>query len=397
MNLPYLTANLPGIGGQLKAFPEDFVVEEVPLYPASGEGQHIYAIIEKRGISTYAAVKEMARALKIAPVSIGYAGLKDAHAITRQTVSISNVKEEAVRALNLPKIQVLHITRHRNKLKVGHLAGNRFVIRVRQVTEEALPAAQAVLDVLAAKGAPNYFGEQRFGLRRNTHRLGELLVRNNLAEFVPEYLGRPQEGEAEYIQAVRRLVDENRWAEALAQWPPNLSDEGRVLAALVKAEGRLDVVHRALDKKLRGLFVSAYQSELFNGLLVERLATFDQLEPGDVAYIHGKGASFVVEEAAVEQPRADRFEISPSGPLFGPKMLLAQGEPGRREQAVLAEQGLTPDDFSIEGFKVRGARRPYRLQIKNPQTGWDDGLVVSFELEPGAYATTVMAEIMKTG
>ncbi len=395
LRLPYLTAGQPGIGGQLKAEPEDFFVEEIPLYHPSGQGQHIYVEIEKRGLSTYAAINILARALNMSPGAIGYAGLKDAHAITRQTFSIDRATPEAVAAINLPNLKILRVNRHQNKLKIGHLAGNRFVIRVRQVTEAALPLAEAILATLTEKGVPNFFGEQRFGRRANTHLLGELLIRGDTANFVAEYLGRPQPYEAPHIQAARQLVDEDRLAEALAQWPGNLPDERRVLAAVVKAGGPSEAAIEALDTKIMSFFVSAFQSELFNELLVKRLDSLDRLQGGDVAYIHGKGACFIVQDVAVEQPRADRFEISPSGPLFGPKTLLAQGAPGQQEQAILAARGLTINDFKLPRLKLQGARRPYRIHLKQAKVWWDDGLLVSFELQPGAYATTVMAEVMK--
>ena len=157
-----------------------------------------------------------------------------------------------------------------------------------------------------------------------------------------------------------------------------------------------DVAFNALNKKLKGFFVSAFQSVLFNQLMADRLNTVDMLQNGDIAYIHSKGAAFLVEDAAVEQPRANSFEISPSGPLFGTKTLLAEDEPGQRERAAMAEHNLSLDSFKIPGLKIYGARRPYRIQAKQPNIWWDDGLMVSFELEPGAYATTVLAEIMKT-
>jgi tRNA pseudouridine13 synthase len=395
MNLPYLTADLPGIGGKLKHYPEDFFVEEIPLYQASGEGQHIYAEIEKIGLSTYAAIKMIAQALKIPPATIGYAGLKDAQAVTRQTLSIDKVAPEAVKALSFPQIKILSVRNHTNKLKPGHLAGNRFVIRVREVSQEAVPAAEAVLEVLTKRGVPNFFGEQRFGNRNNTHRLGELLVRKNVDEFVAEYLGRPQAHEALHIQAARQLIDERRWADALAQWPGKLSDERQVIAAIHKAEGQLDVAFKVLNKRAKSLFVAAFQAYLFNILLSERLDRLDQLQDGDVAYIHQKRASFIVRDAAVEQPRADAFEISPSGPLFGLKTLLAEEEPGRRERAILAEHHLLPEDFRVPGLKIQGARRPYRFRLNEARIWWEDGLMISFALQPGAYATTVMAEIMK--
>lgn len=395
LQLPYLTAGQPGIGGQLKTEPEDFFVEEIPLYHPSGQGQHVYVEIEKRGLSTYAAINILARALNISPGAIGYAGLKDAHAVTRQTLSIDRVTPEAVLALNLPNLKILHVNRHQNKLKIGHLAGNRFIIRVRQVTEADLPITEAILAALTEKGVPNFFGEQRFGRRSNTHLLGELLIRGDAANFVAEYLGRPQPYEAPHIQAARQLVDEGRLAEALAQWPGNLPDERRVLAAIVKAGGQPEVAFEALDTKIKNFFVSAFQSELFNELLVKRLDNLDRLQDGDVAYIHSKGACFIVQDAMVEQPRADRFEISPSGPLFGPKTLMAEGVPGQQERAVLSARDLSVNDFKLPRLKLQGARRPYRIQLKQAKVWWDEGLLVSFELQPGAYATTVMAEVMK--
>jgi len=395
MNLPYLTAELPGIGGELKVTPEDFFVEEIPLYLPSGTGQHIYAEIEKRGQSTYAAVRNIAQALGISPRAIGHAGLKDAQAITRQTISIDRVTPEAVQALDLSNIKVLKVNRHRNKLRTGHLAGNRFAIRVRNVSEDGIATAKAVLDVLGKKGVPNFFGRQRFGNRANTDKLGKLLISDDAPEFVAEYLGRPQPHEAPPVQAARRLIDEGNWAEALASWPRMLSDERRALAAINNANGQLDVIFETLNPKIKGFFVSAFQSRLFNQLLSDRLDQIGQLEDGDVAYIHGKGAVFVVKNARIEQPRADRFEISPSGPLFGPKTVMAEGIPGQKEEAVLAKYQLTPGDFNISGLKIRGTRRPYRFKLEDIKIWWDEGLMVSFVLPPGAYATRVMAEIMK--
>lgn len=395
MDNPYLTADLPGIGGTLKTVPEDFIVEEIPLYPPAGTGQHVFATIEKRGLSTYAAMRKIAQALGVTPKDVGCAGLKDAHAITRQTISINLTSPEAVSALEIPNIKILSAARHHNKLKTGHLSGNRFVIRARHVEPAAVGVAQKIVTRLTEAGVPNFFGDQRFGNRGNTDRLGESLVRNNAARFVTEYLGQPQPTESLRVQRARRLVDEQQWEEALAQWPKELPDERRALARLVNSGGQFEAAMYSVNPKMKSLFVSAFQARLFNMLLTQRLDSLGRLENGDVAFIHGKGASFLVEDAAAEQPRADRFEISPSGPLFGLKTLLAEQSPGRRERALLAEHNLSPEDFKVPGLKIRGARRPYRFELKQPNIWWDDGLMVSFELQPGAYATTVMAEIMK--
>src|SRR5688572_17141820 len=131
--LPYLTTHIAGIGGEIKSRPEDFVVEEVPLYAPSGEGTHIYFQIEKHQLTTMQAIQQIARALGRAPRDIGYAGLKDAEAITRQMFSIEHIDPDKVTKLDLPRIRVLEVSKHRNKLKLGHLCGNKFFIRLRNV------------------------------------------------------------------------------------------------------------------------------------------------------------------------------------------------------------------------------------------------------------------------
>ena len=187
----YLTADLPGIGGVIKERVEDFVVEELPLYEPSGVGEHTFFEIKKEGLATFQAVRAIAQALRVPPAHVGYAGLKDAQAVTCQVLSVQGVPPEVVAALQLPHIQVLWAKRHRNKLKVGHLRGNRFSVRIRGVQPSSLPAGQAILDVLAHRGVPNRFGAQRFGQRGNSARLGEALLRRDAARFSSSLLGRP--------------------------------------------------------------------------------------------------------------------------------------------------------------------------------------------------------------
>jgi tRNA pseudouridine13 synthase len=358
-DLPFLTEDHPGTGGRIKAKPQDFVVEEIPLYEPSGEGQHVYVGLEKRGLSTYQAISSIARQLGVPTRQIGYAGLKDARAVTRQMISIDGVDPARVEALDLPGVKILWVDRHRNKLKIGHLAGNRFTIR------------------------------------RNTHRLGQAMLRGDANALAHEYLGGPQPGDPPLAQAARRAFDAGDYQTALAKWPASQREERRVLEAAVRHGGDVQRGLRLLDKKLRRLFVSAYQSYLFNCLLAARIQALDRLELGDVAFIHASGAAFLVKDPAIEQPRADRFEISPSGPLYGPKVLLAEGRPGQQEQDLLVESGLALDKFRLPGIKLKGARRPYRVPLTEVQIGWDGGLMLSFRLPPGSYATEVLREVMK--
>jgi tRNA pseudouridine13 synthase len=266
---------------------------------------------------------------------------------------------------------------------------------VRGVSREAQPVAEAVLDELRQRGVPNYFGEQRFGVRGNTHLLGWTLLRGDAQAFAHEYLGHPQPGEYPQVQAARAAFDAGDYAATLAQWPSSLAEERRMLATIVKSEGDVQRALRVLDKTMARLFVSAYQSHLFNRLLAQRIRSMDRVEQGDVAFIHASGAAFVVEDPQVEQPRVDRFEISPSGPLFGPKALLAEGEPGRQERKLLGESGLSLAEFRLPGIKLRGARRPLRIPLNDVQVSWDEGLILSFRLPAGGYATEVLREVMK--
>lgn len=392
--LPYLTTQLPGIGGQFKTTPEDFYVEEIPRYPASGSGQHVYVTIEKRNLTTLKAINMIAQALKIKSRQIGYAGLKDAQAVSRQTISIEGVSPDVVESLTIPGIKIIEINRHTNKLKLGHLAGNKFVIKIRNVNAEAHPHAEEILNQLVVQGIPNYFGQQRFGTRNNTHLLGLALIQNNEAEFLAELLGRPHPQEMAQAQAARTAFDEGNWQKALDLWPSVLRQERVVLQRLVRYGEPAGAI-RGLDKRLKRLFVSACQSYLFNCLLSERVADLNQVILGDVVYLHRNGACFVVESVAEVQPRAEAFELSPAGPLFGKKYLPAQAEPDVREQSILEQFNLKPDDFNISGAKAFGSRRPYRIPLTDAQLTWQEGLVVSFTLPAGCYATMVLRELIK--
>lgn len=388
--VPYLTRGA-GIGGRLRKIPEDFIVEEVPLYPPTGHGEHTLLYVEKQGIPTATAIRRLARAVGVSPRRFSSAGLKDARAVARQTLSVHGVSPEALRSLELEGVRVLWAERHRNRLKIGHLAGNRFQIRIRAVGRDALPRARAILDELARRGVPNGFGYQRFGRLRQNHHLGRLLVAGDAHGFLELYLGGVAYDEA--TAHARSLFRQGDWVGALKEWPRHESVEWRVLRTLV-AYGDDVRALRALPRSLRRFLVSAYQAYLFNRLLAERMPAIGTLERGDLAVKHSNGAFFTVEDPQREQPRANAMEISPSGPLYGTKVRLASGEPGDRERALLTSEGLDLADFC--GLQARGGRRPFRVPLEEPSVAWDEGVVVRFRLPSGSYATTVLREITKT-
>lgn len=391
-----LTYALPGIGGTIKERNEDFFVEELPLYSPSGDGPHTFFEIRKEGISTFQAVRTIAGALGTPPKRVGYAGLKDARAITCQVLSVEGVPPETVMALELPRIRVMWAERHRNRLKIGHLRGNRFTIRVRNVDESALPAGQAILDVLLRRGVPNRYGPQRFGQRGDSASLGKAVVHRDATGFVESFLGGAHPNESERVQAARTQFDAGNWAEALHLFPGSMADERQVLQTLIRTRGDHGRAYAAVPKRLKMFLLSAYQSALFNQVLDARLETLDHVFRGDLAMKHPGHSVFRVEDEQAEQPRAARFEISPTGPLYGFKMMQASGQQGQLEAEILAAEGLALEDFRVgDGIKVRGQRRALRFPVHDPQLWYDDGVVFGFWLPRGCYATAVLAEIMK--
>lgn len=398
-DLPRLLSTLSPAPGVIKGDYEDFLVEEIPLYSASGEGTHTYFQIEKRGLSTLQAAADLAAALNVGRREIGFAGMKDARAVARQWFSVEHVDPQRLRDLEIPRLRVLDVSRHTNKLRLGHLAGNRFEIKVRQSAPQRLAELQDGLRTLARRGVPNYFGPQRFGQRGDTWQVGRAVVRNQLDEALDLVLGRPSERDEGEIRRARELYEAGDFAEAARRWPGLFRDERHALKTLLQTGGRKKRAFLAIDGAVRRFYVSAYQSYLFNQVLAQRLPTgLDVLWEGDLAFVHTFGAVFRVQDAAAEQPRAERFEISPTGPLFGYRMTPAEGRAGEIEAALLAGEQLAPEAFRNEHLRLKGLRRPLRFPVGEAQIdlgadGRGPYLALSFTLPRGCYATALLREL----
>jgi tRNA pseudouridine13 synthase len=250
---------------------------------------------------------------------------------------VQGIAESALTGLGDDRYRVLRAVRHGNKLQMGHLRGNAFAITLRGTAAGDLAVAQQNLQELARAGVPNYFGEQRFGKRGANLEKGLRILGGN--------------------------------ARALA---------------------------RTMPRRVFGLCVSAVQSEVFNRVVAARLATLGTLLPGDLAFLHRNGACFRVAVPAAEQPRADAFEISPSGPMPGPKAMLPDLEPLAIETAALAALELTVDRFAGLPFGVgSGERRPLRVPVREvAAVAVAEGLRLQFTLPRGCYATTVLRELL---
>lgn len=333
----FFTRHLPGAGGTIGGELEDFRVDEIPAYEPAGEGEHLYVRVEKRGLTTPDLVRSLARAANVSERDIGYAGLKDRRAVTTQWLSLPRTAS-APETWSLPDaVRVLEASRHVNKLRTGHLRGNRFRIVVVGLPPEGVERARAIVSELTARGFPNYFGGQRFGQR---------------GENLPRALA---------------------WLKTLGR--------ARLSAFLYK------------------LYPSVVQAEIFNRYLSLRITEgLDRALEGEVMRLAGSGANFVVEDAAAETARLARGETVQTGPIVGPKMRPSLGLPLELEQRALAELDLPPEQLEALFRAAPGARRdvvvrPDGLSLEDLGEG---RLALDFALPSGSYATLLVRELTRT-
>jgi tRNA pseudouridine13 synthase len=340
-----LTRDLPGTGGLHKATPEDFVVDELPAYPPSGEGGHTFLRIEKRALTTAEAVARLARALGAKQNEAGTAGQKDRQALTRQWISLPEVDPARALEATVDGVRVLEAARHGHKLRTGHLHGNRFTLTLRGVVPDGLARARAIIDRLVENGLANYFGQQRFGAR------GDNAAR------------------------------------------------GKQLLSPAKSGPRI-------NPNERRMLISAYQSELFNRYLDARMidSLVDHPLVGDVLKKTDTGGLFTVDDtpAALDDARgrlAARAVVV-TGPMVGHKMMSPPpGTPSRaREDALLTTEGLDAESFKVLGRLAEGTRRPLLVPVGGATVragDAPDAIVLELTLPPGAYATVLLAEVTK--
>jgi tRNA pseudouridine13 synthase len=326
----------PAARGVIRKQPEDFQVEEIPAYPPAGEGSHLFLRVEKTMHTTDEVLRALARHLGLPAAQIGCAGLKDRAALTRQWLSVPADSKGRLDSFRMDGMTILESYRHTNKLKTGHLKGNRFRIRIRELKQPDKDEIVRRCRLLLEQGVPNYFGPQRFG----------------------------RDGQNEAA--------------------------GREL--LAGRKGR----H---DKRTLRLLLSAVQSGLFNDVLALRLrrGRFHTALLGDVMIKSDTGGRFLCEDPEAEQLRMNALEIHPSGPVFGPKMKAAGGEPGEMEREVLESSGLTGASFSRYPKLTRGTRRPLRLMPEGLSAEPEgESLLLSFALQAGGYATSLLRELISS-
>jgi len=395
---PYLTGHISGIGGTIKESPEDFIVSEIPSYLPAGSGEHCYLTIEKRGISTLEAIRRIAQFLKMSERDIGYAGMKDAVGVTRQTISIQWLSPEKALSLEVDGLRVLSAQRHANKLKLGHLKGNGFRVVIRGVSDSAAQLIPAIFDILGKRGIPNYFGYQRYGAQGNSHLIGAAMLRREWRECVDRLIGEPEAVRDEEWAAAIVAYQQGALDTALKFFPRHCRTERDVLLRLLARPGEYEKAFSIIHPRMKKLYLSAVQSFLFDQVVAGRIGKVDEVVKGDLACKHVNGACFLVEDAALEQGRAAAFEISASGPMFGCKMKRPEGDAWELESEVLKQAGLEMSQFDLSGgLRMEGERRP--LRVPAGELSWSasgDSVTVDFTLPKGSYATSLIREITKS-
>jgi len=398
----------PGIGGRIKAQPEDFVVIEDPL-PSIFEGRkHAIFLLKKRNWDTMSAVKEIAKRAGINYRDIGFAGTKDRHAVTHQYISVPAGAREAVENVQIRDIELRFVSYGRF-IKLGHLLGNRFRIIVRDVEEGAFERTKGIVRELREKGGfPNYFGYQRFGERRVTnHLVGGLLLRGDFEGAARLFLG-AHDGGMEGDEARRHFWETGDVERALEEFPNFLRYE-RTLLYRYKETGSWKRAFLSLPLPIMRIFIHAYQSYLFNMYISRRIEEglpLNEALVGDIV-VQVKGGipyrdrTYRVTETNIDlvNEKIRRGEAAVSGPLFGFAMRRAKGLPGELESEILEEEGITLETFKKlpKPMTEPGGRRELLIRPLGLTYGYvpEVGMCFRFFLPKGVYATSVLREIMK--
>ncbi|MSR54538.1 MAG: tRNA pseudouridine(13) synthase TruD [Gemmataceae bacterium] len=331
---PLFTPNLPGVGGRIKVECADFEVEEIPAYEPSAEGEHLFLWIEKIDMGAEFFMRQVARRLGISNGEVGTAGLKDRRAVTRQWVSVPATCEPQVPQLEGNGIRVLRFSRHANKLRPGHLKGNRFRVLIRDANRHVDP--EPILNVIREQGMPNFYGPQRFGRDGETSSIGMALLKGERVNLRNPFM--------------------------------------------------------------RKLGLSAAQSLMFNDYLARRMnnGLMRTVLAGDVMAKWPAGGMFTAEDVPAEQARFDNRETVIAGPMFGRKTFPSKGPAAEREAEILAAAALNRESFEGFGKLVMGTRRHNLVYTDDLTANWEEeGLRLSFSLPSGCYATVLLREVMK--
>ncbi len=404
----YATKTL-GINGRLRQLPEDFMVEEVlengsvakieppNIANITGHGRYLICVLVKRKMDIFKAVQTIANKLHISTERIQIAGIKDANAVTAQHVSISRMLPEQATQIKTSNLWLYPLQFSNEKIHSGMLFGNQFHITVRagnhpkSTIMERLESTRQ--ESLRLGGCPNFFGHQRFGtIRAITHTVGKHMLFGEWEEAALAFLAKPSPYEhPESRQARQRLLDAQNYKEALSYFPLRLVYERQMIGHLAKRHKDFVGAFHRLPRKLRQLFINAYQSYLFNRFLSQRFQDNMQLKKP------------LKEDYKLKLNNENYLAL----PLIGYKLGPSTGKQGEIEKKILEEEGVEPHNFRVSSMpeiSSKGGLRTALTQLinfniekparnnHNPSTKI---IRLNFTLRKGSYATIVLREFMK--
>ena len=404
LGMRYYATNEPGIGGRLRASPEDFVVEEQPI-AFTNTGPFTICKLTKRSWEHQHAMHEITSRLRISQKRIGWAGTKDKNAVTSQYISLYNVPTEAIENLAIKDMIIEPIGTHQFSLGLGNLLGNTFKITLRDCEPTNLKEITSAISSEIASGIPNYYGLQRFGaLKPVTHKMGYHILRNEFKEAVDLYVGGCFPHESEQVQNARKAFAETGDAKtALYELPTWLSYERVMLNSLMSKPGDHGAALQAMPPKLLSMFVSAYQSWLFNIAVSKRCEENIPLnEPriGEHLVFANERVDTATEKnitTARQHMKRERCFVVAWMP--GKTLPVA---PGPLEETMFAQ--MEQDNISMQSFadatefvktNFDGAHRRISLSAAVQTSVNENSVELTFALPPGHYATTVAREFMQ--
>lgn len=393
MPLAYLSS-VDGIGGVLKSSPEDFIVEEISengrvfgldekseISATSGKFTHF--ILQKKNWSTADAINEISNVLGVSQSRFNFAGTKDKKAITTQIVSVLGVSPQRILSLKIRDISINGAWEAKEKVSLGSLVGNRFKIHVTS-TESNKEVIDVIYEDIDGR-FPNYFGEQRFGsTRKNTHLVGEKILRGDIPSAVMDYLTNGEGEENEEARLARReLAETNDFRSALKLFPRHLRMERMMIAHLAENNGDFKGALKKLPRNILLLFIHAFQSYLFNEILSQRVSE-KSFDAEDGEYLCGENKFSFPD---VENKEKGKFLVMK---LIGYETF----ELSDREFDLLEKYNLTPKSFRVPELPEISSRGNYRTAFSPLRNFRFNDCVFQFEIPSGSYATVALREFI---
>jgi len=410
-----------GMGGVIRHKVEDFEVVEITNRKEKEDGDYLIVELTKNDWDMHHAIRDLSRVLQISQKRFGFAGTKDRRAVTKQKLSIFDLREGEIENINLGGITLKKIGYSNKAVYMGDLFGNRFNIIIRDIDhsiEDTKSHIDSTYKEISEKGLANFFGVQRFGTNRPvTHIIGKEIVRGDFKSAAMTYIAMPFPAESpDALKARRYILETEDLKGGLKMMPFFLKYERAMLDYLVKNPDDYVGSFGVLQKNLKKMFVHAYQSYIFNKILSLRIKSglpIDEATTGDIVCFKNEVGFPNVRKTQKVKPenlkginrlvKLKRAFVT--APVIGYEVDLSKGDQGEIERKVLDEVGNEQEDFRIPSFPEfgsKGLRREIAIPTKINYVLDEDEIFLgktkaklNFELPKGSYATVVLREFIK--